>query len=104
MTFKFDGAAVINLVLILGLLGFTWKLSSDIRDVGDALRVDIAGVRAEMAELKVEMAYVSAQIAEISERLARIEGWIEGRFDDAQAPAHLPDTPASAVPHAIPNQ
>ncbi len=40
MTFNFDGTELINLILLIALLGFMWRINRGVGDKLDALRLE----------------------------------------------------------------
>ena len=94
MTFTFDGTALINLVLLLAVLAFMWKLNRDVgaserrlTDRIEALRLEF---KQDLAKLATHTDALAVRMTALTERIARIEGrmdipWERHRFTGVSA-------------------
>ena len=74
MTFNFDGTELINLILLIALLGFMWRINRGVGDKLDALRLEF---KQGLAKLESKFDDLSRHVSRLSERVARIEGRLE---------------------------
>ena len=87
-------------ILGVSLVSLGWKVTGDLRQeihlvrskVTEELRQEIQLVRHEVAQLGERIGNLEQRMGGLEQRMARLEGWIQGRFNEEPALKAKPAT------------